>query len=65
MLPCSGMYTLSRLLQIVGLTIPLLAIFAQLNQQITLGQMLGFLIVSIGLFMLGHLLQRYSGGGPS
>ena len=59
------MYTLSRLLQIVGLTIPLLAIFAQLNQQITLGQMLGFLIVSIGLFMLGHLLQRYSGGGPS
>jgi len=59
------MYSLARLLQIVGLTIPLLAIFAQLNQQITLSQMLGFLIVSVGVFMLGYLLQRFSSGGPS
>lgn len=58
------MYTLARLLQIVGLTVPLLAIFAQLNQQITLSQMLGFLVVSVGFFMLGYLLQRFS-GGPS
>ena len=60
-----AMYSLARLLQIVGLTIPLLAIFAQLNQQITLSQMLGFLIVSVGVFMLGYLLQRFSSGGPS
>ena len=59
------MYTLARLLQIAGLTIPPLAIIAQLNQQITLSQMLGFLIVSVGVFMLGHLLQRYTGGGQS
>jgi hypothetical protein len=52
------------MLQFVGLTIPLLSIFAQLNQQITLSQMLGFLAVSMGIFALGYLLQRYS-GGPS
>jgi hypothetical protein len=58
------MYTIARLLQIVGLTIPLLAIIAQLNEQITLSQMLGFLAVSMGVFVLGYLLQRYT-GGPS
>jgi hypothetical protein len=46
------------------LTIPLLSIIAQLNQQITLSQMLGFLAVSMGVFAVGYLLQRYS-GGPS
>jgi hypothetical protein len=59
------MYTVARFLQIVGLTIPLLAIFAQLNQQISLSQMLGFLIVSVGVFLLGYLVQRFSGGRPS
>jgi hypothetical protein len=58
------MYTLARMLQIAGLTIPLLSIIAQLNQQITLSQMLGFLAVSMGVFAVGYLLQRYS-GGPS
>jgi hypothetical protein len=58
------MYTIARLLQLIGLTIPLLSIIAQLNQQITLGQMLGFLAVSMGVFAIGYLLQRYS-GGPS
>jgi hypothetical protein len=58
------MYTVARMLQFVGLTIPLLSIFAQLNQQITLSQMLGFLAMSMGIFALGYLLQRYS-GGPS
>jgi hypothetical protein len=58
------MYTVARMLQFVGLTIPLLSIFAQLNQQITLRDMLGFLALSMGIFALGYLLQRYS-GGPS
>ena len=58
------MYLLSRMLQLVGLTIPPLSIIAQLNQQITLGQMLSFLAVSMGVFAVGYLLQRYS-GGPS
>jgi hypothetical protein len=56
------MYTIARLMQLIGLTIPPLTIIAQLNQQITLGQMLGFLAVSMGVFVVGYLLQRYSGG---
>jgi hypothetical protein len=58
------MYSLGRLLQLVGLAIPPISIIAQLNQQITLRQMLGFLAVSIGIFCAGYLLQRYSGGRP-
>jgi len=57
-----GMYPLARMLQLAGLTIPPLAIVAQLNETITLGQMLGFLVVSMGIFGVGHVMQRYSGG---
>lgn len=57
------MYTLARLLQLIGLTIPPLAIIAQLMERISLGQMLGFLVAAVAVFGIGHLLQRYSGGG--
>jgi len=56
------MYAVARFLQFLGLTIPPLSIIAQLSDSISLGQMLGFLVVSIGLFCSGYLLQRYSGG---
>jgi hypothetical protein len=59
-----GMYTLGRLLQIVGLTIPPLSIISQLAGLITPGKMLQFLVVSIAVFAIGHLLQRYSGSRP-
>jgi hypothetical protein len=59
------MYTVARFMQVAGLTIPLLAIAAQLFERITLGQMLGFLVVSVGIFVLGHQLQRFSGKGQS
>ena len=59
------MHTLARFLQIAGLTIPLIAIFAQLGDSITAGQMLGFLIVAILLFSMGYLLQRYTSGRGS
>jgi hypothetical protein len=59
------MYTLARLLQLAGLTIPWLAVFAQLLERISLGQMLGFLVVAVGVFMIGHQLQRFSGSGRS
>jgi hypothetical protein len=55
------MYTLARFLQFVGLIIPLLAIMAQLFERISLGQMLGFLVVAVGIFVIGQQLQRYSG----
>jgi hypothetical protein len=52
-------------MQIVGLTIPPLAIIAQLSERISLGQMLGFLVAAMAVFGIGHVLQRYSGGGPA
>ena len=60
-----GMFKLGRLLQFVGLVIPPLAIIAQLGGSITLGQMLEFLLVAVGVFMMGYLLQRYSGGNSA
>jgi hypothetical protein len=53
----------ARLMQFVGLTIPPLALIAQLREAITTGQMLRFLIVSVCLFTVGYLMQQYSGGG--
>ncbi len=55
------MYTLGRFLQVVGLAIPPLAIISEL-QQTNPGLMLKFLMVAVGVFTLGYLLQRYSGG---
>jgi hypothetical protein len=55
------MYTVARFLQMVGLTIPILAILAQLNQTITASKMLGFLIASVLIFSIGYLLQRTIG----
>jgi hypothetical protein len=53
---------LGRLLQIAGLTIPLLAIFAQLERRITVGQLLTFLIAAMCLFWIGHLIRPRSEG---
>ena len=58
-----GMHTLARLLQMAGLAIPPLAMGAQLSETISTGRMLQFLMMAIGMFILGHTLQRYSGGG--
>ncbi|MFO0788645.1 MAG: hypothetical protein U0805_04250 [Pirellulales bacterium] len=57
-----AMYTVARFLQMVGLTVPLLAVVAQLNNTIKANTMLGFLFVSVLVFVIGYLLQRYSGG---
>jgi hypothetical protein len=58
------MYILGRSLQVVGLIIPPLAIMAELNER-NPSQMLKFLAIAIGIFVLGYLLQRYSGGGAT
>lgn len=55
------MYTLGRFLQVVGLTILPLAIVSELNKS-NPGLMLKFMLVGVGIFTLGYLLQRYSGG---
>jgi len=55
------MHAFARLLQLAGLTIPLLAVIAQLAERITAGQMLRFLVVAICLFLAGYLMQQYRG----
>jgi hypothetical protein len=57
-----GMYQIGRLLQLAALVILPLAMVSQLSGSISLGQMLQFLFVGAGIFTLGYLLQRYSGG---
>jgi hypothetical protein len=49
------------MLQLAGLTIPLLAMVAQLMDRIRAGQMLQFLVVSVCLFTGGYLLQQFGG----
>lgn len=57
------MYSLGRLFQIVGLTLPPVIILAQLNnpENFGTGPMLKFLMLSVGVFCLGYLFQRYGG----
>jgi hypothetical protein len=55
------MYTVGRFLQIVGLTILPLAILSELNHT-NPGLMLKFMLIGAGIFTLGYLFQRYSGG---
>jgi hypothetical protein len=54
------MRAFARLLQLAGLTIPPLAMVAQLAERIKAGQMLQFLVVSAALFTVGYLLQQYT-----
>jgi hypothetical protein len=55
------MYTVGRFLQLVGLTILPLAMVSELNHS-NPGLMLKFMLVGAGIFTLGYLFQRYSGG---
>ncbi len=55
------MVRFARLLQLVGLTIPPLAMVAQLQGDISAGKMLAFLLVAVGVFLLGYGLQSYRG----
>lgn len=57
------MHTVARILQFAGLTIAPLAMIAQLANNISVGKMLQFLLVSVGIFVLGYTMQRYSGAG--
>lgn len=58
-----AMRPIARFLQFAGLTVPPLALVAQLLEHITTGQMLRFLMVSVCLFTMGYLLQQYTGEG--
>jgi hypothetical protein len=57
-----GMLKLGRFLQFAALVILPLAMMAQLTSAIDTKMMLRFLFVGVGIFTLGWLMQRYSGG---
>jgi len=58
------MHTAGRFLQFLGLAIPPLAMAAQLAGRIKTGEMLKFLLISVGVFVLGYLFQRFSRTSP-
>jgi hypothetical protein len=56
------MLKVGRFLQFAALVILPLAMMAQLSNAIDTKMMLRFLFVGVGIFTLGWLMQRYSGG---
>lgn len=57
-----SMFKVGRFLQFAALVILPLAMMAQLSNAIDTKMMLRFLFVGVGIFTLGWLMQRYSGG---
>jgi len=55
------MRVIGRLGQFAGLALPPLAILLQLNQTITLGQMLSMLLFAACAFWIGRILEGYAG----
>ena len=55
-----SMRGVARLMQLVGLTAPPLAIVLQLSETISLGQMLTILVASVCLFWIGRIMEGYS-----
>ena len=55
------MFTIGRLLQLLGLAVAPLAMVGQLGGELSVGNMLKFLFLSVGIFVVGYTLQRYSG----
>jgi len=54
------MRSIGRGLQLVGLTVPPLAIVMQLSETITLGQMLIMLVASVCVFWIGRIVEGYA-----
>jgi len=50
-----------RLGQMLGLTIPALAVVMELSGRITSGPMLGMLAFSVCCFAIGRILEGYAG----
>ncbi|MFM8735570.1 MAG: hypothetical protein ACKOC8_10290 [Pirellulales bacterium] len=55
------MRAIGRLGQLVGLTLPALAVMLELNGRITSGPMLGMLVFSVCCFAIGRILEGYAG----
>lgn len=56
------MQVLGRLMQRLGLFLPLLAMVLQIMQLVSVGQMLLLLVAGVLAFMIGRLVEGYSIG---
>jgi hypothetical protein len=54
------MRVIGRLGQFIGLALPPVAILLQLNQSISLGQMLAMLLFAAAAFWIGRILEGYA-----
>jgi hypothetical protein len=54
------MASFGRLLQIVGLVVPPLSIVLQLQEAITLGQMLLAVVAAVSAFWIGRIVEGYA-----
>ena len=52
---------IGRFGQLVGLTLPALAVLLELNGSITSGPMLGMLVFSVCCFAIGRIVEGYAG----
>jgi len=49
-----------RFLQIAGLSLPILAIFMQITDQVSVGKMLVMAVAAIAMFYIGRILEGYA-----
>ena len=52
--------SLGRLLQIGGLSLPILAIVMQVMEQVTVGQMLAMWVAAMCMFYIGRIMEGYA-----
>ena len=52
--------TIGKVGQLLGLTVPAVAILLELNHRISLGQMLMLLVAAVCCFWIGRILEGYS-----
>jgi len=52
---------IGRFGQMLGLTVPALAVVMELSGRITSGPMLGMLVFSVCCFAIGRILEGYAG----
>lgn len=56
----TSMRAIGRLGQLIGLSLPALAVLLELNRTISLSQMLMLLVFSISAFWIGRILEGYA-----
>ena len=51
---------MGRLMQLAGLTLPIVAVLMQVTDQLSVGRMLVMAVAAISLFYIGRILEGYA-----